>query len=68
LHYRLDITSLHRDQNARSLQFNEIGRVAIHTTTPVLFDSYERNRATGSFILIDEDTYDTVAAGMILDR
>lgn len=64
--YRLDINSLHRVEEADSLALNEIGRVRLRTTAPLFFDSYRRNRATGSFILVDEDTNSTVAAGMIL--
>ena len=63
--YRLDVNTLHRDETATSLQLNEIGRLSIHTQQPVMFDPYRRNRETGSFILIDEATNTTVAAGMI---
>ena len=63
--YRLDINSLHRDQDAGQLSLNEIGRVRLRTTTPLLADAYDRNRTTGSFILIDEATGATVAAGMV---
>jgi bifunctional enzyme CysN/CysC len=65
LDYRLDINTLHRDESAEALALNEIGRVQLRTRQPVLFDPYRRNRATGSFILVDEATNDTVAAGMI---
>ena len=44
---------------------NEIGRVRLRTTTPILFDDYRRNRTTGSFILIDEATNSTVGAGIL---
>ncbi|PXX58132.1 bifunctional enzyme CysN/CysC [Nocardia tenerifensis] len=64
--YRLDITTLHRDQAATTLALNEIGRVRLHTSTPLLFDAYRRNRDTGGFILVDEQTNNTVAAGMII--
>jgi bifunctional enzyme CysN/CysC len=63
--YRLDVNTLHRDESATSLSLNEIGRVTLRTTQPLLFDEYRRNRETGSFILVDEATNDTVAAGMI---
>jgi bifunctional enzyme CysN/CysC len=66
LHYRLEINTLHRDEDADSLSLNEIGRVTLRTTTPLFSDDYRRNRATGAFILVDEVTNDTVAAGMIL--
>jgi bifunctional enzyme CysN/CysC len=65
LHYRLDVNTLHRDEAAESLTLNEIGRVTLRTTVPLFFDEYRRNRSTGSFILVDEATNDTVAAGMI---
>jgi bifunctional enzyme CysN/CysC len=66
LQYRLDINTLHRDEAATSLSLNEIGRVRLRTTVPLFFDEYRRNRATGSFILVDEATNNTVAAGTIL--
>jgi bifunctional enzyme CysN/CysC len=66
LHYRLDVNALHRDESAESLGLNEIGRVTLRTTQPLFFDDYRRNRVTGSFILVDEATNDTLAGGMIL--
>jgi bifunctional enzyme CysN/CysC/sulfate adenylyltransferase subunit 1 len=63
--YRLDINSLHRDAETETLGLNEIGRVTLRTTQPLLCDSYSTNRMTGSFILIDEATGMTVGAGMI---
>ncbi|WP_159840019.1 adenylyl-sulfate kinase [Nocardia sp. CY41] len=65
LDYRLDVNTLHRDEHAESLALNEIGRVQLRTRQPLLFDPYRRNRATGSFILVDDTTNNTVAAGMI---
>jgi len=65
LGYRLDVDSLHRDLSAKSLVLNQIGRVRLRTQQPLLFDAYRRNRDTGSFILIDETSNNTVAAGMI---
>ena len=65
LTYRLDINSLHRLPDATALELNDIGRVRLRTQVPLLFDDYHRNRTTGSFILIDEVTHATVAAGMI---
>jgi len=65
VHYRLDINSLHRDAETDSLGLNEIGRVSLRTTQPLLCDSYSTNRMTGSFILVDEATGMTVGAGMI---
>jgi bifunctional enzyme CysN/CysC len=68
LRYALDISTLHRDTDAASLSLNEIGRVGLRTTAPVFVDDYHRNRTTGSFILVDEQTNATVAAGMIMER
>jgi bifunctional enzyme CysN/CysC len=65
LRYRIDVNTLHRDESADGLGLNEIGRVLLRTSTPLLVDEYRRNRTTGSFILIDEATNDTVGAGMI---
>ncbi|WP_329408300.1 adenylyl-sulfate kinase [Nocardia vinacea] len=65
LDYRLDVNTLHRDENANSLSLNEIGRIQLRTRQPLLFDPYRRNRITGSFILVDDTTNNTVAAGMI---
>ncbi|MEU7755828.1 GTP-binding protein [Micromonospora sp. NPDC049171] len=67
LHYRLEVNSLHRDEAATELGLNEIGRVRLRTTVPLLADEYRRNRTTGGFILIDETTNRTIAAGMIVD-
>jgi bifunctional enzyme CysN/CysC len=66
LNYRLDINTLHRDEGAQELGLNDIGRIRLRTQAPLLHDEYRRNRSTGSFILIDEGTNATVAAGMIL--
>jgi bifunctional enzyme CysN/CysC len=66
LQYRLDVNTLHRDEDASTLTLNEIGRVTMRTTLPLFYDDYRRNRGTGSFILVDESTNDTIAAGMIL--
>ena len=65
IQYRLDVNTLHRDQDAGELGVNEIGRVQLRTTVPLLCDPYSKNRTTGSFILIDEATGVTVGAGMI---
>jgi sulfate adenylyltransferase subunit 1 len=67
LQYRLDVNTLHRDEAASELGLNEIGRVRLRTTAPVLADEYRRNRMTGGFILIDESTNRTVGAGMITE-
>ena len=64
--YKMDINSLHRMENDKEIGLNDIGRVTIRTTKPLFFDSYTRNRNTGSIILVDEATNETVAAGMII--
>jgi bifunctional enzyme CysN/CysC len=66
LQYRLDVNTLHRDESASELTLNEIGRVQLRTTVPLFFDEYRRNRTTGSFVLVDESTQNTVGAGIIL--
>jgi bifunctional enzyme CysN/CysC/sulfate adenylyltransferase subunit 1 len=63
--YRLDVNTLHRDQEATELGLNEVGRVRLRSTLPLLTDPYRKNHSTGSFILIDEATGVTVGAGMI---
>ncbi|SFB87626.1 sulfate adenylyltransferase subunit 1 [Nocardioides terrae] len=63
--YRLDVNTLHRDNGTKELGLNEIGRVQLRTTVPLLVDAYSKNRTTGSFVLIDEATGVTVGAGMI---
>ncbi|MBA2768874.1 MAG: sulfate adenylyltransferase, partial [Sporichthyaceae bacterium] len=65
IQYRLDVNTLHRDQEAGELGLNEIGRVQLRTQVPLLADPYAKNRSTGSFILVDETTGVTVGAGMI---
>jgi bifunctional enzyme CysN/CysC len=66
LHYRLDVNSLHRDEQHNQLAMNDMGRVTLRTTVPLFVDEYRRKRATGSFILVDEGTFETVGAGMVL--
>jgi len=66
LRYRFNVNTMHRDEEAEGLELNEIGRVGLRLSAPLLADEYRRNRATGSFILIEESTNDTVGAGMIL--
>ena len=67
LRYRVDVNTLHR-QPAPTLALNEIGRCGITLTSPIAYDAYRKNRATGGFIMIDRLTNATVGAGMILDR
>ncbi|MGI8904606.1 MAG: sulfate adenylyltransferase subunit 1 [Solirubrobacteraceae bacterium] len=65
LEHRIDVNTLGR-LDADQLALNEIGRVRLRCSAPLMADPYARNRTTGSFILIDEDSNDTVAAGMVL--
>jgi sulfate adenylyltransferase subunit 1 (EFTu-like GTPase family) len=62
---RFNLTSLKGEPEPKSLQLNEIGRVSLEVSVPLVFDDYATNRITGSFILISETTNATVAAGMI---
>jgi len=63
--YKVDINTLHKVEDDREIGLNDIGRVVIRTANPLFFDEYKRNRQTGSIILVDEQTNNTVAAGMI---
>jgi bifunctional enzyme CysN/CysC len=65
--YRIDVETLRRDESATTLELNDLARVHMELSAPLVFDSYRRNRVTGSLIVIDEATNDTVAAGVILD-
>jgi sulfate adenylyltransferase subunit 1 len=64
--YKVDITTLSRLEDGATLGLNDIGRIKIRTTSPLFFDSYRKNRGTGSLILINEFTNETVGAGMII--
>ncbi|MCC6571737.1 MAG: sulfate adenylyltransferase subunit CysN [Chitinophagales bacterium] len=64
--YKLNINTLQRIEDDVEIGLNDIGRVSIRTTVPLFFDSYRKNRNTGSIILVDEATNETVAAGMIV--
>jgi len=64
--YKVNINTLHRVEGDKEIGLNDIGRIKIRTTKPLFYDSYKRNRKTGSIILIDEYTNETVGAGMIL--
>jgi bifunctional enzyme CysN/CysC len=65
--YRIHVETLHRDEVAAKLELNDLARVRMELSSPLVFDSYRRNRLTGSLIVIDEATNETVAAGVILD-
>lgn len=64
--YRLDINTLHRDEDDKEVKMNDICRVLLRTTAPLFTDAYRKNRITGSIILVDEGTNETVAAGMVI--
>ena len=65
--YKVDINTLHKVENDRNVGLNDIARVSLQTSAPIHFDRYRRNRVTGSFVLIDEQSNNTVAAGMIIN-
>ena len=67
LRYRVDVNTLRRSQRPQ-LALNEIGRCTVTLSKPIAFDAYYRNRVTGSFIIVDRVSNNTVGAGMILDR
>ncbi len=64
--YKIDINTLHRQKDEKEIGLNDIGRINIRTSKPLLFDTYKKNKITGSIILIDENTNNTVGAGMIV--
>ena len=64
--YKVNINTLHRIEDDLEIGLNDIGRITLRTTVPLLYDSYKKNRTTGSLILIDEFTNETVGAGMII--
>ena len=66
IRYKIDINTLHRIEDKKEIGLNDIGRIAIKTTKPLFYDKYSRNRNTGSIIIVDEVTNETVGAGMII--
>ena len=64
--YRMNVNTLHRDIESKQIRMNDIARISIRTTLPLFIDAYQKNRVTGSVILIDEGTNETVAAGMVI--
>jgi len=64
--YKVNINTLHRVEGDKEIGLNDIGRIQIRTTKPLFYDSYTRNRTTGSLIIVDEYTNETVGAGMII--
>jgi sulfate adenylyltransferase subunit 1 len=64
--HKIDIQTLNRDFEDKELEMNDICKVKIRTTKPLMIDSYRENRTTGSIVLVDDRTNETVAAGMIV--
>jgi sulfate adenylyltransferase large subunit len=68
IQYKLDVNTGHRIEGVQQLGLNDLGRISLRTMAPICYDEYRRNRATGSFILVDEATNATVGAGMLLSE
>ncbi|MBL6873563.1 MAG: GTP-binding protein [Flavobacteriales bacterium] len=66
LKYKIDINTLHRIENISSIEMNDIARLSIRSSKPLFYDAYKRNRQTGSLIIIDEQTNETIGAAMII--
>jgi sulfate adenylyltransferase subunit 1 len=66
--YKVDINTLHRIEDVNQIEMNDIARISIRASKPLFVDAYERNRYTGSVILIDEQTNETIGAGMIVNQ
>jgi sulfate adenylyltransferase subunit 1 len=66
LKYKVDINTLHRIEDIEKLEMNDIGRITLRTSKPLFYDAYKKNRQTGSLIIIDEQTNETIGAGMII--
>ena len=64
--YKVDISTLHKSADNKEFHLNDIGCIRVRTSSPIFFDPYSQNRTTGSFVLVDEQTNNTVAAGMII--
>jgi sulfate adenylyltransferase subunit 1 len=64
--YKMDINTLEQNREDKTVALNEIAKIKIKTSKPVFYDSYKDNRITGSIIIIDEATNNTVGAGMII--
>lgn len=64
--YKIDIDTYQREEDTKDLKMNDIARIKVRTTRPLLIDEYRDNRVTGSFVLVDDRTHETVAAGMIV--
>ena len=66
LKYKVDINTLHRIENIDKIEMNDIGRISLRTSKPLFYDVYKKNRKTGSLIIIDAQTNETIGAGMII--
>jgi sulfate adenylyltransferase subunit 1 len=66
VHHKVNISTLENNEEDKAIGLNDICRISLRTTAPLVIDKYSSNRNTGSIILIDENTYVTVAAGMII--
>jgi sulfate adenylyltransferase subunit 1 len=66
VNYKIDINTLGKNYDDKQIGLNEIAEVTLRTTQPLFFDSYRKNRITGSLVLIDEGTNETICAGMII--
>lgn len=64
--YKVDINTLHRNENDKIISSNDVARISIRVTQPLFIDKYRKNRVTGSLIIIDENTHNTIGAGMII--
>ncbi len=64
--YKVNINTLHKVEDDKDFKLNDIGKITLRTSAPIIYDSYRKNRTTGSFILIDPQTNETIAAGMIV--
>jgi sulfate adenylyltransferase large subunit len=64
--YKVNISTLEKTSESNEFGLNDIGCIRVRTSAPIFFDTYSKNRTTGSFVLVDEQTNNTVAAGMIL--
>jgi sulfate adenylyltransferase subunit 1 len=67
LKYKIDINTLHRVENIERVEMNEIARITLRSSKPIFYDTYKRNRQTGSLIIIDAQTNETIGAGMIIN-
>ena len=66
LNYKIDINTLHRIENINSVEMNDIARISIRTSKPLFYDAYKKNRQTGSLIIVNEQTNETIGAAMII--